>query len=261
MKHQLIHKRCKDIQSFFIKNNIFREQTKSNLYLLRTIQIINKIKKYYPKKEISILDIGCGEGYNTCLMDSIIINSKITGIDYRKHYKKYWKLINKNGYKIRFITSDARKIPSDKEFFDIIIMWGVLEHIGEDKKTNKEKRIEEKLCIKEIYRLLKPEGLLMINYLPNKFSYIEFIAKYLNLYNHLKKFSKKEIIELLYENNFEIIDIKYVHFIPSLYFHLGKKIGDIFNTGYKLLDFLDKILLKTPIKFFAQDLEVVVRKI
>jgi ubiquinone/menaquinone biosynthesis C-methylase UbiE len=257
----------KEVQRFFIKNKIGTRQTRSNLYLLRTLLIINKVKPLLRNKKIRILDLGCGHGYNTCIMNSILPESEITGIDYDKDCKKTWYLIKRKGFKIKFVNSDARRLPFSESFFDIVIMMGLLEHIGEEinKIAFKEKKLEEKRCIREVYRVLKPNGFFMINYLPNKYSYIEFITKHflnrLNIYFHPKKFTKKEIPSLLNENDFQVINLTRVHFLPSLYYFMGGFIGDVSNKCANLLNFLDKLLLLTPLNFLAQDFEVICRKI
>lgn len=106
----------------------------------------------------------------------------------------------------------------------------------------------------------------MINYLPNKYSYIEFIIKHLlhrllKIYSHPKKFTKREISSLLKENGFQVMNLKRIHFLPSLYYSMGDVIGDVFNKCANLFDLSDKILLQTPLNFLAQDFEILCRKI
>lgn len=253
----------KEVQTFFIKNKINLTQAQSNLYLSRTLRIINKIKALFPNKKIRILDLGCGHGYNTCIMNCSLTESEIIGVDYGKYCKKAWDLIKRKGFKIKFVNSDARTLPFRESSFDVVIMWGLLEHIGEEKIdqiTFKEKKLEEKRCVREVYRVLKPKGFFVINYLPNKYSYIEFITKRFKIYSHPKKFTKREISSLLNENGFQVINLTRIHFLPSLYYSMGDVIGDIFNKCANLLDFLDKLLLQTPLNLLAQDFEVICKK-
>ncbi len=263
-----INKEIKDIQDFFVNNYIYPIQTKSNLYLLRNLRVINKVKSLISKKNIRILDLGCGYGYNTYLVNSLIKKSNILGIDYNSK-KKTWRTINKKIGYIRFIEGDARKIPFKNDYFDLVIMWGVLEHVGE-RKLNKINKFEDKLkkitqegrCLSEVYRVLKPKGIFSINYLPNKYTYIEFFTKYFkNLHTHFRKFTKKEISFQLKDNNFRIISIKRVHFIPSLYYHFGNKVGNFFDKNFLFFDFIDRSFIKTPLNFFAQDFEIICKKI
>src|SRR4030065_1236889 len=216
-----IPKLIKQTQTLFLKNNINVIQTRSNLYLLRTLQIINKINGLYKKGgKLKILDLGCGYGFNTCILKSMCPKCNIFGIDYGTDSKKSWNIINKNGYNIEFVRADARELPFEKDTFDIVISWGLLEHIGEEKISYislKEKQLEEEKCVKEVKRVLKKDGYFFLNYLPNSYSYIEFISKHYKIYSHPKKFSKWEITQLLEGNNFKMKHLSRVHFLPSLY--------------------------------------------
>ena len=58
----------------------------------------------------------------------------------------------------------------------------------------------------------------------------------------------------------EIISVKRVHFLPSLYYNAGDKIGDLFNKNHEHIGNLDKFILKTPLNFFAQDFEIICKK-
>lgn len=114
--------------------------------------------------------------------------------------------------------------------------------------------------------MLKPKGFFMINYLPNKYSYIEFIIKHLlyrlpKIYSHPKKFTKREVSSLLNENGFQVMNLTRIHFLPSLYYSVGDVIGDVFSECANLLDLLDKTFLQTPLNLLAQDFEVICRKI
>lgn len=114
--------------------------------------------------------------------------------------------------------------------------------------------------------MLKPKGFFIINYLPNKYSYIEFITKHLlhrlpNIYFHPKKFTKREISSLLNENGFQVMNLTRIHFLPSLYYSVGDVTGDVFNKCANLFDLLDKVFLQTPLNLLAQDFEVICRKI
>jgi ubiquinone/menaquinone biosynthesis C-methylase UbiE len=252
-----------ETQTFFVKNKISIEQTQSNLYLTRTLQIIDKVKTLYEDSNLRVLDLGCGHGYNTCIMGCLLTQSRITGVDYIQGYKKTWNLIRTKGFKTNFVNSDARSLPFEDSSFDIVITWGLLEHIGEERTSQisyKEIQLEEQRCVREVYRVLRPNGFFVLNYLPNKYSYIEFITNHFKTYSHAKKFTKREISSLLGGNHFQLIDISRVHLVPSLYHIMGDAIGNVLNKSSNLLYSLDRLLLRTPICLLAQDFEVVAKK-
>ena len=56
--------------------------------------------------------------------------------------------------------ADATKLPFDAHRFDVVILSEVLEHV-----------IDQKRCVQEIYRVLKPNGYLMLT-TPNSGGFI-----------------------------------------------------------------------------------------
>jgi ubiquinone/menaquinone biosynthesis C-methylase UbiE len=58
------------------------------------------------------------------------------------------------------------KLPYDNSYFDVVIGSGVLEHVPNDYES-----------LKELYRIIRNDGYLIITFLPNHLSYTEFIAR------------------------------------------------------------------------------------
>jgi len=120
----------------------------------------------------------------------------------------------------------------DKETFDVITMWHVLEHVP---KLNE--RIEQ------IYKLLKPDGLLLIA-LPN---YLSWDAKFYEAFwagydvpRHLYHFSSKTVSLLLNKHGFSVTEIKpmkfdsfYVSLLSEKYKHGNMKYFSAFSNGLK----------------------------
>ncbi len=81
------------------------------------------------KKDItSIADIGCGVGNKTTMMARYFKKAKVVGYDFSKEgieaAKKYHKIKN-----VSFATKDITKEEENKENFDLITAFDVLEHI------------------------------------------------------------------------------------------------------------------------------------
>lgn len=99
------------------------------------------------KKIVRILDYGCGYGTFTHKLE--FKNKKVYGCDIDKERikiaKKHFKNINFN-----YIATD-KKTPYKNDFFDCVILLGVLEHVR-----------DEKITLREIARILKPRGYLYI---------------------------------------------------------------------------------------------------
>lgn len=126
--------------------------------------------------------------------------------------------------------------PEDYRFeagiFDVITMWHVLEHVSD---------LEQQ--IKELERMLKPGGLLVIA-VPNYKShdakvYAEFWAGY-DVPRHLWHFSRKSIKELFIEKGFSLMverplkfDAYYVSLLSEKYKSGGWKPLSAFGTGFR----------------------------
>lgn len=149
------------------------------------------------KKSSKILDQGCGVGQYALTCYKYGYESAV-GVDFsKKLIKEAKKNSKKLGYQIKFIVGDIRKMPFEKNTFDIIISGGIIEHVPESEKT-----------ISEISRVLKKEGYLLIH-VPHKisiFTIIKKIQQFLGIWKigYEKSFTKKEIILLLKKNGFQI---------------------------------------------------------
>lgn len=96
-----------------------------------------------------VLEIGCGKGDLTKKLSKKykrIIAFDISPVGVKKAREQVD--VNCN---CEFLISDATKLPFNSHQFDVIILSEVLEHV-----------IDQKKCIQEIYRVIKPRGYLML---------------------------------------------------------------------------------------------------
>lgn len=134
-------------------------------------KIPEKSKKLFKfisiEKGYKILDIGCGRGDIVFYLASL--GTKAFGIDYSKAAinlanmarKKHNKKIQNN---TSFLLDNAKNLNFPDNSFDIIITVDVFEHLYPE---------ELELVMKEISRVLKNEGILLVNTEPNKI-YLDF---------------------------------------------------------------------------------------
>jgi 2-polyprenyl-3-methyl-5-hydroxy-6-metoxy-1,4-benzoquinol methylase len=149
---------------------------------------VNIIEHFQPEKG-SLLDIGSGTGHFLSLAQHS--NWTVTGIEPNEGARN---LASEKG------ISFAESIQSiQKNSFDVITMWHVLEHVPD---------LDEQ--IKQLKRVLKPTGTLIIA-VPNFRSYDaqhykRFWAGY-DVPRHLWHFSKKSIRVLFQEQNMKVIEM------------------------------------------------------
>jgi len=151
----------------------------------RFLFIIEIIKKFLPKKETSVLDIGCANGGLLNLMkEEGYIN--LTGLDPSQNCVNFVKKIGIHCFKGDIFS--IKRIFNDKKF-DFIILSHVLEHIYDLKKL-----------AKIISKLLNENGILYIE-TPDAEEYLNhFIVPYYFFDSeHINHFSASSIENLFYD--------------------------------------------------------------
>ncbi len=212
-----------------IKNHLMRMIFSPIKFIVRGTKI---------KKGDKILDIGCGSGQFLYEMNEL--GMRVYGVEPGEFDKE-----GKNKYKLNIKNSDLINAKYPKEFFDIITINHVLEHLNNPDKQ-----------IKEVYRILKKEGKFIIG-IPNSNSLVyKLFGKnwhQLDIPRHLWNYSNKNIKILLERNGFKIRKTRYNsrpnQFVVSLYFLLGIK-----NRSGKLNRILEVIFL--PLTWFVNFLRM-----
>lgn len=138
------------------------------------------------KSQDIILDIGCGRG------ETVVASSKVAelsiGIDFSwdavdiSHSYLQTPSLNSRE-KVKLLRADAERLPFKDEIFDKIFFLDIIEHLSCS---------EVKFTLKEIFRVLKPGGLLIIHTMPNRWYFnigyqLERIAKGLILNQKIPK--------------------------------------------------------------------------
>lgn len=133
-----------------------------------------------------ILDVGCGIGSYTALID----NENSFGIDLDVYAVKTAK---KHCTRSNFLVASVLNLPFTDEIFDLIVMWEVIEHVPA--KT-------EMQVFVELHRILAPYGAMILS-TPNN----HFISKMMDpafvLYRH-RHYNTKKIVQLIAESGFFI---------------------------------------------------------
>ena len=161
-------------------------------------------------RNLKILDVGCGGGI---ICEPLArLGAKVTGIDFAPNNIVAAKIHSKkNKLKINYINKDIEKSKLDEKF-DIILMFEVLEHLDNWKKT-----------ISNIKKNLNKNGLIIIstinrNLLSKLFAIniaeniLHWIPKGTHDYNKLIK--PEELKKILLKEKFNFNNIKGLVFNP-----------------------------------------------
>lgn len=150
-----------------------------------------------------ILDWGCRHAPDSCLLrlafgDAIeicgcdVIDAREFEVFHSFAGLKYTRL------------EDAVRLPYENEKFDVVIASGVLEHcalVGES--------------LKELHRVLREDGQLVITFLPNQGSIVDWIGRQTGLPHHRRLYSRQRLRYQLLDHGFEPTQIRFHQFIPA----------------------------------------------
>lgn len=169
-------------------SNIIKYHTKNPLYAF----VNNKFIKDFVNiakitNPLSILDVGCGEGFVTKHLSKTLTKSFITGIDFNKEAIKYAKN-NSSNYNVKYLDGNLFKLKINQTF-DLVTCSEVLEHL-----INYEHALEILIKLSNKYLLLS---------VPNEpwFRLANILRlKYLNSFGntpgHVNNWRKKDLINL-----------------------------------------------------------------
>ena len=157
-----------------LQNPIERAEAQSHLDRYKFIS------QFLSNKE-KVLDAACGSCYGTEILAEKAF--EVIGVDLNEHGLNYANSHHKKP-NTRFLLADLQKpLPFDSEYFDMLASFETLEHV-----------MDQENMIKEFYRVIKPNGLLIIS-TPDRDA---FIGKKIpeNIF-HIHELNKKEFLELL----------------------------------------------------------------
>ena len=115
----------------------------------------NEMRRFTETKNKKLLDLGCGYGGGSAYF--AMHGLRVTAVDNQLYENEFLidaiKFAEKKQALITICLADAHKLPFREASFDIIRLDSVLEHLENPEKA-----------VSECCRVLKPEGLLFINF-------------------------------------------------------------------------------------------------
>ena len=184
-----------------------------------------------------ILDVGCGTGENIKLLSQF---GQVYGIDSAAHAIEFCR---KRGLENARIGK-AERLPYPSSRFDLVTMLDLLEHLEEDMPA-----------LTEAFRVLKPEGCLLIS-VP---AYRALWSEHDLALGHKRRYSRRELRHQVEKAGFKVNKLSFaitILFLPILLFRLSQKVltkGRVPQTSYIILpNWLNKLfvgLLKLEARF------------
>jgi len=157
-----------------------------------------------------VLDVGYGGG--TFIPSLAQLAKEVHGIDTMPYPQKVNKILKKEGIKAKLTVGSIFKTPYKSNYFDRVVCVSVLEHF-KGRELNK--------AVKEMYRILKPGGYLVMGF-PVKNTVTDFIIDHFLSFNpdDIHPSGHKQIIKAIKEEVTIDKTIHYFSFLPrdlSLY--------------------------------------------
>ena len=182
-----------------LNQDVYTLERRIQTYLSREDYFVKRYGKYIDKIKLykgggKLLDIGCNIGL--FLKEAQSKGFCTTGIEVNKDCAAYGQEV----FKLKIIPDSLENIGFEKDKFDVVTLFDVLEHIP-----------DLKIFINEVRRILRVNGLLVLQ-LPNIESSMAKITKskwpWLSAPDHLYHFTPKTIIQFLEANGFSIKEIR-----------------------------------------------------
>ncbi|PPS41574.1 bifunctional 2-polyprenyl-6-hydroxyphenol methylase/3-demethylubiquinol 3-O-methyltransferase UbiG [Chroococcidiopsis sp. TS-821] len=224
----------------FLKN-----PASQNIYLYLTDYVSEFSSKWFKRSldSLKILDWGCGKGFITFLLKEI--GACVTSCDVPGNVDSAF------GQSTPILEAELLEVtcldhpyllPFEKESFDVVLSFGVLEHVPNDLES-----------LREIHRILRRGGLFFCFFLPYCLSWTQRLAHLRGDFYHDRLYSKKQVKQLLAKSHFQLLDIWHRQLFPK---------NRVAYANYHQFELLDQWLTeKTPLKYIATNIEFVAHKV
>jgi len=179
------------------------ENFKSDFHQRRLNCTIELVKNSKSSQNLKLLDLGCGRGHFTEKFKKEFPGYDVYGLDHSISAIDY---ANSNFQNIDFVVADAYYPPYFDEYFDIIILNNIWEHVPDPLNL-----------LQSVNRILKPNGQLIIS-TPSRYRFINLIkvclGKEISLISkhHVTEYTIGQVKEQLKFGGYEVTKV----FSPSV---------------------------------------------
>jgi 2-polyprenyl-3-methyl-5-hydroxy-6-metoxy-1,4-benzoquinol methylase len=183
-----------------------RHPTQSKVITRRQNFIITQIREYSHARgrgTIRILDAGCGDGVNLHFL-SRVEGAELWGVDYNPLRVERAQLAIRHATIL--VADMTRSLPFSREYFDVILLSQVIEHVSDDVQL-----------LQSLSSVLKPSGIMILG-TPNEGCMIARLRNHLfepqiaRTTDHVNFYTEKRILRLIECCGFRVRSVMYENF-------------------------------------------------
>jgi SAM-dependent methyltransferase len=221
--------------------------------ILSYLRIADDIARRVPAGDL--LDWGCGWGQMTYLLRRR--GFRVTSFDVGDPGAVAWPDIPLcRGIDV-VRSADPTSLPFADGSFDDVLSCGVLEHVVEDRAG------DERLSLRELRRLLRPGGRLLVYQLPQQYAWQEALVRHAGLgAGHRRRFTEAEIRRLLSREGYAVESLQRTNLVPRNLTGMSERLRAAYSRIAVQLIAADELLCRAPgLNQVAGALEIVARKV
>lgn len=225
-----------------LATHAFLARSTQALYIRQVNYLCALLTEHLGKRPefLRVLDWGCGKGHISYLLRSHGFD--VTGCDLARSmddsaFGQQTPILDDCAIPV-VPLHDATTLPFTDETFDCVVSFGVLEHVQSDSDS-----------LSEIYRVLRPGGILFVTFLPYYLSWTQLVWRLRGVGYHDRLYSISRIRDLSRRAGFHLAGARLAQFFPK---------NSVALRIDQPLEVLDRCLCAfTPLKYFATNLEIV----
>jgi len=214
--------------------------TGQNVYLYLTRYVVDVAEALLdrPIAELRVLDWGSGKGQVSHLLTTrgahpISCDLRTDAVD--SSYGQDVPIIEHAGIDV-VCLDDPVQLPFESESMDVVLSFGVLEHVADDQAS-----------LSEISRVLVPGGLFICFNLPYRLSWTQRLAHLRGDRYHDRLYGRRQVGSMLDEVGLDVLDMWHRQLLPKNPAHFPR---------YQDVERADQLMTEyTPFRYLATSLE------
>jgi SAM-dependent methyltransferase len=214
------------------------------IYLTNYVKALSELHLGRSFCELSLLDWGCGKGQVSKLFRDLgpgrLESCDIQDDTSDSAFGQATPILDHFQLPVTPLPHPI-DLPYPDGSFDIVVSFGVLEHVANDAAS-----------LAEIARILRPGGLFFCFFLPTRLSWTQAIARAGGDSYHDRLYTRASVERLLRPSGLQLRDLWYRQIFPK---------NTIYYPAFRLFEQVDQLLTRyTPLCYFATNIEFVAVK-